>query len=594
MTEWIKNLKITKKLVLIVSVAMVGILAVGLSSWLLVVRMNSFTDEISTRWLTGVDKARDMDGLISDYRLNELRYVTAAKEEKRAEADSIMADLKTQVDSLISTYERTISQGDAQDANLIAAVKSGWQDYLNIHSQTANLVKQNKAENAIQLMDSQGLTSYNALDAALKNLVSYNSNGAYQAADDSDDTYRMAVIILLIVIIAVVLICSAVGAVVGRVMLEPVKEIEGAAIQMAQGDLDVELGYQSEDELGVLASQVRELVRKLKVIIEDENTYLARLAQSDYTVESSCPGEYIGGFHSLYVSFSKISDELNETFRQINNTADSVSSGSEQVANGAQALAQGATEQASSVEQLSASINDVSNQVSSNAEAARNASSKVEEVGDGMRISNEKMQEMIAAMADISGSSNEIGKIIKTIEDIAFQTNILALNAAVEAARAGAAGKGFAVVANEVRDLATKSAEASKNTSALIERSIKSVENGTHIADETAKALMKAVQGAQEATEIVNEISEASARQASAIAQITLGIEQISSVVQSNSATSEESAAASQELSSQAHVLKKLVSSVRLKEENRPYENAYNSYDFDAGEQHTTMIGGKY
>ena len=594
MTEWIKNLKITKKLVLIVSVAMVGVLAVGLSSWLLVIRMNSFTDEISTRWLTGVDKARDMDGLISDYRLNELRYVTAAKEEKRAEADSIMADLKTQVDSLISTYERTISQGDAQDANLIAAVKSGWQDYLNIHSQTANLVKQNKAENAIQLMDSQGLTSYNALDAALKNLVSYNSNGAYQAADDSDDTYRMAVIILLIVIIAVVLICSAVGAVVGRVMLEPVKEIEGAAIQMAQGDLDVELGYQSEDELGVLASQVRELVRKLKVIIEDENTYLARLAQSDYTVESSCPGEYIGGFHSLYVSFSKISDELNETFRQISNTADSVSSGSEQVANGAQALAQGATEQASSVEQLSASINDVSNQVSSNAEAARNASSKVEEVGDGMRISNEKMQEMIAAMADISGSSNEIGKIIKTIEDIAFQTNILALNAAVEAARAGAAGKGFAVVANEVRDLATKSAEASKNTSALIERSIKSVENGTHIADETAKALMKAVQGAQEATEIVNEISEASARQASAIAQITLGIEQISSVVQSNSATSEESAAASQELSSQAHVLKKLVSSVRLKEENRPYENAYNSYDFDAGEQHTTMIGGKY
>ncbi len=594
MTEWIKNLKITKKLVLIVSVAMAGILAVGLSSWLLVVRMNSFTDEISTRWLAGVDKARDMDGLISDYRLNELRYVTAAKEEKRAEADRTMADLKTQVDSLISTYERTVSQGDAQDANLIAAVKSGWQDYLNIHSQTANLVKQNKAENAIQLMDSQGLTSYNALDAALKNLVSYNSNGAYQAADDSNDTYRMAVIILLIVIIAVVLICSAVGAVVGRVMLEPVKEIEGAAIQMAQGDLDVELGYQSEDELGVLASQVRELVRKLKVIIEDENTYLARLAQSDYTVESSCPGEYIGGFHSLYVSFSKISDELNETFRQISNTADSVSSGSEQVANGAQALAQGATEQASSVEQLSASINDVSNQVSSNAEAARNASSKVEEVGDGMRISNEKMQEMIAAMADISGSSNEIGKIIKTIEDIAFQTNILALNAAVEAARAGAAGKGFAVVANEVRDLATKSAEASKNTSALIERSIKSVENGTHIADETAKALMKAVQGAQEATEIVNEISEASARQASAIAQITLGIEQISSVVQSNSATSEESAAASQELSSQAHVLKKLVSSVRLKEENRPYENAYNSYDFDTNEQHTTMIGGKY
>lgn len=573
MTEWIKNLKITKKLVLIVSVAMAGILAVGLSSWLLVVRMNSFTDEISTRWLAGVDKARDMDGLISDYRLNELRYVTAAKEEKRAEADRTMADLKTQVDSLISTYERTVSQGDAQDANLIAAVKSGWQDYLNIHSQTANLVKQNKAENAIQLMDSQGLTSYNALDAALKNLVSYNSNGAYQAADDSNDTYRMAVIILLIVIIAVVLICSAVGAVVGRVMLEPVKEIEGAAIQMAQGDLDVELGYQSEDELGVLASQVRELVRKLKVIIEDENTYLARLAQSDYTVESSCPGEYIGGFHSLYVSFSKISDELNETFRQISNTADSVSSGSEQVANGAQALAQGATEQASSVEQLSASINDVSNQVSSNAEAARNASSKVEEVGDGMRISNEKMQEMIAAMADISGSSNEIGKIIKTIEDIAFQTNILALNAAVEAARAGQAGKGFAVVADEVRNLASKTSEASKSTAELIQKALEAVEYGKTAAKETAASFEVIYTKVGEVNENAHKITDSSEKQDEAIRQTTVGVDQISSVVQNNSATAQESAAASEELSGQAQMLKNLVEKFKLPEDN------YSSFD---------------
>ena len=228
-------------------------------------------------------------------------------------------------------------------------------------------------------------------------------------------------------------------------------------------------------------------------------------------------------------------------------------------------MAQGSTEQASSVEELSSSINSISQQVNTNAEVARTASLKANEVGEGMQVSNKKMEEMMEAMTDISGSSREIGKIIKTIEDIAFQTNILALNAAVEAARAGAAGKGFAVVANEVRNLASKSAEASQNTSALIERSIKAVENGTRIADETAKSLLQAVEGAKEATRIINQISEASEHQAKAINQVTIGIEQISSVVQSNSATSEQSAAASEELSSQAQVLKRLVSTVRLR-----------------------------
>ena len=181
-----------------------------------------------------------------------------------------------------------------------------------------------------------------------------------------------------------------------------------------------------------------------------------------------------------------------------------------------------------------------------------------------MGVSNQKMQEMMAAMAEISSSSSEIGKIIKTIEDIAFQTNILALNAAVEAARAGTAGKGFAVVADEVRNLASKSAEASKNTAALIEHSVHAVENGTQIADATAQSLLQAVEGAKAVQQIVSEISEASNLQAGAISQITLGIDQISSVVQSNSATSEESAAASEELSSQSQVMRELVGRFRL------------------------------
>jgi len=246
-------------------------------------------------------------------------------------------------------------------------------------------------------------------------------------------------------------------------------------------------------------------------------------------------------------------------------SSEQVSSGSEQVSNGAQALAQGATEQASSIEELSATITEIASNVKLNATSAADASIKVNHVSSELDVSNQNMQDMIAAMSKISDSSSQIGKIIKAIEDIAFQTNILALNAAVEAARAGAAGKGFAVVADEVRNLASKSAEAANNTTALIENSIKEVENGTKIADQTATALKKVVLEATAVSNTVTLISQASNEQANSINQITLGVDQISSVVQTNSATAEESAAASEELSGQAQILKSLVGKFKLK-----------------------------
>ncbi len=344
----------------------------------------------------------------------------------------------------------------------------------------------------------------------------------------------------------------------------PVKIIEAAMKEMVVGNLSVQVDYSAGDEFGSMAASMGKVTKEVSAIVGDIERVLGAMADGDFTVHSKAASAYVGDYEKIFHSMKKIKDTFNETLATLNRSATQVSSGADQVSSGAQALSQGATEQASSVEELAASINEISNNINQNAQGAQEASNKSMQVGEKAGESNDRMQDMLQAMADINASSGEIGKIIKTIEDIAFQTNILALNAAVEAARAGAAGKGFAVGADEVRNLASKSAEASKNTAALIENSLQAVENGKRIADETAQSLEVVINDIQEASSMMDTIAKASADQAESISQITLGIDQISSVVQTNSATAEESAAASEELSGQAQILNELVRKFRL------------------------------
>ena len=360
-----------------------------------------------------------------------------------------------------------------------------------------------------------------------------------------------------------------IGAYIKRTVSNPLSQLTALAQTLEQGDLGLNRDQtvitemDSNDEIGILSKSFHNTIGRLRNYIGEISDMLEAIAGGDLTAQIT--QEYVVDFSAIRTSLNDILQKLNTTVGQIVSSAEHVSGGAEQMSTASQALSQGSMEQTGAVEVLEETIHSVADSVKQTAESVRNARDQVGGMGSQLAEGNQRMQEMITAMGEITDSSNEIEKIIKTIEDIAFQTNILALNAAVEAARAGMAGKGFAVVADEVRNLAAKSAEASQSTSTLIGRSIAAVNQGTQIADATAKQLESVVAGAHEIIETINGIAADAQTQTEAVEQIQEQIGQISGVVQTNSSTAEESAATSQELSAQASVLRQLVQTFRLR-----------------------------
>lgn len=386
-----------------------------------------------------------------------------------------------------------------------------------------------------------------------------------KAIEDSVKMTNNAVILVASLLAVSIILALIISIKVTKMIVRPVRQVEEVMSGIANGQMSHQLDYDAEDEIGVLVKNVRLTCTKLGDIVKNLTYLMNEMAKGNFNLKSD-ESLYPGDFGPILQSIRHMNHNLSDTLSQINEASNQVASGADQVSSGAQALSQGATEQASSVEELAATVNEISREIKNTAGNSKEASEKVSQAQAELTVSNEHMQELIVAMGDISQKSGDIGKIIKTIEDIAFQTNILALNAAVEAARAGEAGKGFAVVADEVRNLASKSAEAANNTTVLIEGTIQAVENGTKIADQTAQALLETVEGAKSAVNYVDRITVATDEQSNAVAQVTQGLDQISSVVQTNSATAQESAATSEELSGQAQLLKDLLSQFQLRD----------------------------
>lgn len=578
-----KNLRLKMKLLVSLAVIIVGTLVLGITAFVSIRHINNQVNVFAQKAVPNTKYSQQIQTQLEKIQINMLRALIENDSNLISQQLQEVDEDRTNLNNILSLYKQNASI----DISLFSGLESALNQMANLEQEILSLISADDEElrkQAYEIYKNSFESALNQAESALATVINAQEDIIQKQVEDANTITTRAYLTIVVILILSIIISMIVVKILSVLILTPLNQVLYAMDEMSKGNVHTTVEYESKDEFGEMADSVRSSVATLSEYINQIDDIMRRMSDGDFKIERA-KEPFKGDFSSIENSIMKFVDKISDTLKTVAESSVQVSSGAAQVSSGAQALSQGTTEQASSVEELSATITEISNQVSQNAENANQANQKANQVENEASESSNRMKNMLEAMEDISNSSSKIGKIIKTIEDIAFQTNILALNAAVEAARAGAAGKGFAVVADEVRTLASRSADASKNTAMLIENSIKAVKNGEEIASQTAESLNKVVEGVQQVANIINRISVASKDQSSAISQVTLGMEQISAVIQTNSATAQQSAAASEQLSSQSEMLKSLISQFRLKNTTGMEDTViYKPIDYDTAE----------
>ncbi len=555
-----KNLKISLKLTIGFGLILIMFLASVVFASLNLQSIADDLDQFYKRPFTNVALAiqSDMDSeVVAKYMLRACLEVGVEEtEEMLDKSEEYLDDMRDNLAQLKENYS-----GDKNDVTIVEkqvdSLESAYEEY-------AAAARANDVTGAYKIYTDKIVELLTDITKSVDTLTTQASNFAKESHDEGMAASETTIFTMVLIGVVAVVVGIILAFYITHMIRSAVTQLEKAAENMKEGNFEADIAYHSKDELGLLSDAMRGTMEILQMVIKDIGYQMNELADGNLAVKTHAEESYVGDLKPILTAIQKMKKDLNHTMSGIAASADQVNAGADQIAAASQALAQGATEQAASVEELVATIDGISQQVSVTAEHAETAKERNMRSHDELQTCSGHMNNLVGAMKIIEEKSNEVSKVIKAIEDIAFQTNILALNAAVEAARAGSAGKGFAVVADEVRNLASKSDIEAKNTTALIEEAIRAVGDGTKLSAETNESLSKVMEDAKAVLEAVTNISDATMQQSEAIKEVTVGVDQISSVVQTNSATAEQSAASSEELSSQSQVLKQMVSAFTL------------------------------
>ncbi|MCI8719841.1 MAG: methyl-accepting chemotaxis protein [Oscillospiraceae bacterium] len=587
-----KNMSIKKSLIVGFGTTILVSLAIIIASLMMMNSQKGAYQDIIDHYVEANQRA-------SECRID---YNIAARDLRDAVLSGDMSNLDTAktkmaaLETAITELNESFPMDDKSQLNTFINTMTEW----GKEAQNIIEVARTDRESAVPMIVNQCSPKLAAAATAGDNLAAQLQSGQAKIIEQQNTSSTIGIVVIIAVMVVATLVVLLMATKIIRSIAEPSNQVRAALVGFSQGNLGVPVEFSGKNELGEMCDALRTSQKVLHSVIQDISETTGQMAKGNFDVELTAT--FPGDLAPIQQSVNQFVIRMSDTITNISQSASQVSAGSEQVSNSSQSLAQGATEQASAVEELAATINDISTSSKQTAASAEEAQTSVAQAAAQVNASNDYVKQLNVAMQNISGSSEEISKIIATIENIAFQTNILALNAAVEAARAGSAGKGFAVVADEVRNLASKSDEAAKATKDLIENSITAVREGADVVGKVTESLEQTTVLASGVSKLMDQVTEAVESQTTAISQITEGIDQISAVVQTNSATSEECAAASEELSSQANIMHQLMAEFKVGNRGSLGGGGFSSSAFPTGgdgwaevpsSQEPPMLGGR-